>query len=205
MEPSQANEQVLQGGEVGAAGQVARPRSRPVEPVAERLAAEMRVFDQLAEQLRGRLDVRASFEDRCDQVARHATELFAVSPTWASFYREVLGCSGVARVLFPDAMSYERFEGSEQFGQLMEMLKVLRSQDLPENDPTEPQRMVTIRMPRAMYDVLCAEANAMSISVNKLCVTRIIQRLDRSLVPQAAKKRRGRKPGSAGAKVAEEA
>ncbi len=172
--------------------------AKKLDPVAEKIASEMRVFEKVAEELTAKLNLQATFDDRCQQVANYATELFGVSPTWAAFYREVMGVQGVMRRMFVDQASMERYELSSHYGQILEMLTALRSRDLPENDPTEAQRMVTIRMPKSMYDVICAESNMLSISVNKLCISRITQRLDKAVVPKTIKKRRGRRPGSAG-------
>ena len=172
--------------------------TKRADPMAERIAADMRVFNELAIQLREKCNLQATFDDRCAQVVSHATELFGVAPTWAAFYREILGCEGIIRTAFPDSPSMERYEQSDQHSKVLEMLTVLRSRDLPENDPTESQRMVTIRMPKSLYDVICEEANELKISVNKLCISRVMQRLDRSIIPKAIKKRRGRRPGNAG-------
>lgn len=173
-------------------------RVRRPDPVAERLAEEMRVFNRVLDELKAKLDLTATMEGRSRQVSHFATELFGVAPTWAAFYRAVVGMEGVIWTLFPDAESRAEFEESESYGQILEMLTALRSRDLPENDPTEPQRMVTIRMPKSLYDVLCDESNNLKISVNKLCISRITQRLAPEVVPVTEKKRRGRRPGSAG-------
>ena len=78
------------------------------------------------------------------------------------------------------------------------MLTVLRSRDLPENDPHEPQRMITVRIPKSLHDSICSEANELAVSVNKLCITRMLQKIDTNLIPNSTQKRRGRRPGSAG-------
>lgn len=83
----------------------------------------------------------------------------------------------------------------------MEMLTVLRSRDLPENDPHEQQRMITVRIPKSLHDSICDEANALAVSVNKLCISRLLQKVDLSMIPSSTQKRRGRRPGSAGTKV----
>ncbi len=173
-------------------------RVRRPDPAAERLAEEMRVFNRVLDELRAKLNLTATKDERSRQVTHFATELFGVAPTWAAFYRAVVGMEGVIWTLFPDVESRTEFEESDAYGQILEMLTALRSRDLPENDPTEPQRMVTIRMPKSLYDVLCDESNHLKISVNKLCISRITQRLAPEVVPVTEKKRRGRRPGSAG-------
>lgn len=173
-------------------------RAKRPDPAAERMSEDMKVFNKVVAELKGKLNFEATQEERCKQVAHFATELFGVSPTWAAFYREVIGKEGVIWCLFPDTDARVEYEASTHYGQILEMLTALRSRDLPENDPTEPQRMVTIRMPKSLYDVLCDESNQLKISVNKLCISRITQRLSSEVVPVTEKKRRGRRPGSAG-------
>ncbi len=173
-------------------------RAKRPDPAAERLAEEMRVFAKVEEELRSKLNLTATREERYAQITHFATELFGVAPTWAAFYRAVMGKEGVIWTVLPDTDSRAEFETSANYGQILEMLTALRSRDLPENDPTEPQRMVTIRMPKSLYDVLCDESNQLKISVNKLCISRITQRLDPDVIPVTEKKRRGRRPGSAG-------
>jgi hypothetical protein len=177
---------------------VAPAKAKRPDPVAERLAGEMRVFDKVVDELTSKLNIHASHEERGKQAMQMATELFGVAPTWAAFYRQVLGAEGCVGRLFPTYEAQNEFQATEEYGQILQMLTALRSRDLPENDPTEPQRMVTIRMPKSLYDNLCVESNQLKISVNKLCISRITQRLDIDVVPVTEKKRRGRRPGSAG-------
>jgi hypothetical protein len=201
--PNVSEDHAVRGSEVsGHTNTVLRPappaRAKRPDPAAERMSEDMRVFNKVVAELKAKLGFDATQDERCKQVAHFATELFGVSPTWAAFYREVIGKEGVIWSLFPDAEARNEYEASSHYGQILEMLTALRSRDLPENDPTEPQRMVTIRMPKSLYDVLCDESNQLKISVNKLCISRITQRLSSEVVPVTEKKRRGRRPGSAG-------
>jgi hypothetical protein len=76
------------------------------------------------------------------------------------------------------------------------MLTALRSRDLPENDPNDPQRMITVRLPKSLHEALVEEATRLNISVNKLCISRLLQNLDPKMIPETASKPRGRKPRS---------
>jgi hypothetical protein len=58
--------------------------------------------------------------------------------------------------------------------------------------------MITVRIPKSLHDSICAEANELAVSVNKLCITRMLQKIDTNLIPNSTQKRRGRRPGSAG-------
>lgn len=162
----------------------------------ERLAAEMKVFQGVAEELRGKRCASTGFEDRCHWVHQVAAELFGVAPTWTAFFRETLGVDGVAHQVFSDSSEYRKYEASETHSKLLEMLTVLRSRDLPDCDPSEPQRMITVRIPKSLHDSLCEESNVLKVSMNKLCITRLLQRVDMSMLPTSTQKRRGRRPGA---------
>ncbi|MFN7732487.1 MAG: hypothetical protein ACK5OB_11335 [Pirellula sp.] len=174
--------------------------SKRAEDTGAKFAAELAVFRQVADELRARWKPSASLEERCHQVLHCATELFGLAPTWSAFYREVLGVEGAARTLFADAAEMCAYEESDAHNKVLEMLTALRSRDLPDCDPNEAQRMITVRIPSSLHDSICKEANDLQVSVNKLCITRLVQRVDRELIPSSAQKRRGRRPGAEYAK-----
>jgi predicted HicB family RNase H-like nuclease len=186
-----------QGAAQGAAEKVkSAAASKRAEDLGAKFAAELAVFRQVADELRSRWKPSASLEERCHQVLHCATELFGLAPTWSAFYREVLGVEGAARSLFADAAEMCAYEESDAHSKVLEMLTALRSRDLPDCDPNEAQRMITVRIPSSLHDSICKEANDLQVSVNKLCITRLVQRVDRELVPSSAQKRRGRRPGA---------
>ncbi len=175
------------------------PRTTKVQNkvAGEKLAAEMAVFASVVSELRSKLQSDGEFEDRCRSVVSLAAELFGVSPTWTAFYREVLGEFGIVRTLFSELEERQAYELTDSHSQIFEMLTTLRSRDLPENDPTEPQRMITIRLPMTLHNAICSEANELDVSVNKLCISRMLQQLDDRMIPSCKNKRRGRRPGAA--------
>ncbi len=165
--------------------------------MGEKLAAELEVFEKVAAEVRRKVDVTRSAEVRRKLVVEIASELFGVAPTWVAFFREVFARDGVIQALFAES-DRKGYESSAEHSQVLEMLTTLRSRDLPENDPSESQRMITVRIPKCVHDYICDEANALDVSVNKLCISRLLQRSDERMIPTSQQKRRGRKPGSAG-------
>lgn len=162
----------------------------------EKLAADMIVFQSVADELRAKNCQSTKFEDRCHWVQQVAAELFGVAPTWTAFYRETLGVDGVAHRIFTDAEEFRSYECCESHTKVLEMLTVLRSRDLSDCDPNETQKMITVRIPKSLHDRICEEANELDVSVNKLAITRLLQRVDMSMLPSSAQKRRGRRPGA---------
>ena len=163
---------------------------------AVQLAEDLKKFERIAADIHANLAPAPEFEARCNQMFSLANDLFGHAPTWVCFFREVLAVDGLARKLFPTEEEYSQFMATSHYDQLLQMLTALRSRDLPENDPNDPQRMITVRLPKSLHEALCEEAGRLNISVNKLCISRLLQVLDQKMVPETVSKPRGRKPRS---------
>jgi hypothetical protein len=174
--------------------------AKPLDEAGEKLAAEMKVFNDIASELKSSMNLNASYEARVQSLVVAAAELFGLAPTWTAFYREILGADGVMKKCVCTGPEMVTFECSAEHGKLLEMLTVLRSRDLPENDPHEQQRMITVRIPKSLHDSICEEANELAVSVNKLCISRLLQKVDKSMIPTSSQKRRGRRPGTVATK-----
>jgi predicted HicB family RNase H-like nuclease len=136
--------------------------------------------------------------DRGREVIRLAQEAFAQTGNWVVFYRELLGVGGVVRRLFPDLEELRLFEQSAEFAELQEMVAAMRSQDGSKADATEPERMITIRLPKSLHDTLKAESEESNLSINKLCISKLLQPIEGRFIPIQQGRRRGRKPGPQG-------
>ncbi len=158
------------------------------------MAEDLKKFEALAADVRRALQPNAPYAERCNQAFSLSNDLFGHAPTWICFFREVLAVGGLTHQLFPTTEEYAEFMTSSHYDQLQQMLTALRSRDLPESDPNDPQRMITVRLPKSLHESLCAEAGALKISINKLCISRLLQVLDQKMVPEPVSKPRGRKP-----------
>jgi len=107
-----------------------------------------------------------------------AERLFAMKPEWVVFFREVLGVEGLVRRAFrtPDALV--RFECSPEYARIREMLDELRTQQRDQPAERETQRVVTVRMPKSLHESLKAEAEEMRVSINTLCISKLVKMLD---------------------------
>lgn len=169
------------------------PAPAKAEP-ASKLAVELNQFTALASKMREELVPAGDFQARCVQAFDVANDLFANAPTWVCFYRELMGGSGLLHVLFDNNKEFGSFLRTDQHHQIQQMLTALRSRDLPENDPNDPQRMITVRLPKSLHEAMCEEAGRLNISVNRLCISRMLQLLDPAMIPETNSKPRGRKP-----------
>jgi hypothetical protein len=139
---------------------------------------------------------------RPGEVVRIAIEVFAMTSSWVDFYRAILGPEGVARKLFKGADQNRFWESTPEFFQIQEMLTAIRSQDDLKSDSVEPLRMITIRLPVSMHEALKLESIERSTSINKLCLSKLLNGIDQKLIPQEKGRIRGRKPGPQGKRVA---
>jgi len=125
----------------------------------------------------------AEKQDRLEEIQNHAKRLFAQDPDWATFYRRILGLQGVVRERFSSRPAMDEFEQTEAFMQIQRMLKKLREKrPLPE-DPEDPTRVITVRLPKSLHDTLRSEAFEHQTSMNKLCISKLLQFIDDKFIP----------------------
>ncbi len=114
-------------------------------------------------------------EERRREAYRVAHEIYRQDPDWVTFLREVLGEEGVVRRLFRTPEAIAEFEKSSEYAQIQQMLATLRGR---RNDPAtdrEPTRIITVRIPKTLHELLRAEAHRKQTSMNKLCIAKLLQ------------------------------
>ena len=122
-------------------------------------------------------------ESREKAALRIAEDHFNRAPDWVTFFREVLGVDGVIRRSFKDQEDLEAFERSEEYSQIQQMLAKLRERKEPQSEDTEPTRVITVRLPKSVHESLRQEAHARHTSMNKLCISKLLQVVDEQLIP----------------------
>jgi predicted HicB family RNase H-like nuclease len=116
--------------------------------------------------------------DEIMQVAAH----FHAKADWVTFYREVLGLRGVLRRKYPTLEEIASFEQTETFRDIQRMLTDLRKRS-GEPSEDEPTRVITVRIPKSMHEALRVEAHEHRTSMNKLCISKLLQYIDSEMVP----------------------
>lgn len=107
-----------------------------------------------------------------------AERLYGMNPEWVVFFREVLGVDGIVRRTFRDPDALSRFECSPHYARIREMLDALRVRQQERPADRETQRVVTVRMPRSLHETLKAEADQMRVSINTLCISKLMNLVD---------------------------
>ncbi|MCA9270254.1 MAG: toxin-antitoxin system HicB family antitoxin [Planctomycetales bacterium] len=121
---------------------------------------------------------------REQEVYRVASELFRQNPDWVTFFREVLGVEGVIRRVFNTQEAVENFEQCAEYAEIQQMVAKLREKSGAAIDDKEPTRVITVRLPKSLHESLRAEAHQKRTSMNKLCISKLLQVIDDELIPQ---------------------
>ena len=114
------------------------------------------------------------FAARCQKVLQVAKPLFQEKPDWVTFFRETLGVKGAARAVFPTQAEYVLFEQSKEFSEIQNMVASLRIRKAG-GSKNEPTRVITVRLPESLHEALKAEASDHNTSMNKLCISKLLQ------------------------------
>ena len=125
------------------------------------------------------------FAGRCQKVLQVARQLYQGKPDWVTFFRETLGVNGAARSVFPSQEEYVKFEQSNEFAEIQKMVAGLRTRKAG-GGKNEPTRVITVRLPESLHEALKAEASDHNTSMNKLCISKLLQVLIENEKAQAA-------------------
>ncbi len=118
------------------------------------------------------------------EIQQAAQRLFNQKADWITFYREILGVNGVVRQTYRTPEQMDAFEASPEYEEIQVMLAKLR--EATGNKPSatfEPTRVITVRLPKSLHESLRTEAHEKRTSMNKLCISKLLQVIDRDLVP----------------------
>ena len=126
-------------------------------------------------------------QETAREIVRFARRLHATTPDWESYFREVLGMAGIARRLCPTEEKLAQFEQTTQYLEIQEMLADLRqSGPLPAPEDQEKIRVITVRMPSSMHELLKSESFEKKTTMNKLCISKLLQVIADPLIPSVA-------------------
>ena len=121
---------------------------------------------------------------RQEEIQRAAQALYYNSPDWVAFYREILGLHGVVRQAYTTRESLVEFEQTDAFREIQQMLTKLRERGAAPPDPEEPTRVITVRLPKSLHEALRVEAHEHHTSMNKLCISKLLQFIGNEMIPE---------------------
>ncbi len=135
--------------------------------------------------------------DRIQRVHRMASDRFGNDPDWVTFYREVLGVEGIIDQLFPGYEQRSKFTKTSEFAEIQQMLAKLREKNRGQKIPDEATRVITVRLPKSLHEALRHEAHNHRTSMNKLCISKLLQVIADELVPSDFERRDDEEPRAA--------
>jgi predicted HicB family RNase H-like nuclease len=119
------------------------------------------------------------------EALRSSTAIFSKEPDWVTFYREVLGVEGIVRKLYPTPEAFAEFIKTQEYAEIQRQLNAIREKT-KNKSKAEPTRVITVRMPKSLHDFLNWEAEQLHTSVNQLCISKLIQWIEKERVPCAS-------------------
>jgi hypothetical protein len=121
--------------------------------------------------------------EKYQSILQAARQLYESEPDWVTFFREVLGVDGIVRRQFPRLEDLTAFEKSPEYEQIQKWLVKLREQKNATDTESEPTRVITVRLPKSMHEYLRTEAHDLRTSMNKLCISKLLQVIEQDLIP----------------------
>ncbi len=122
-------------------------------------------------------------QEKYQEVLEVAETLYRQNPDWVTFFREVLGVEGTVRKAFPTFDELTAFEQTPQFDKIQKLLVRLREKRSNVDVETEPTRVITVRLPKSMHEYLRTEAHDLRTSMNKLCISKLLQVIGEDMIP----------------------
>ncbi|MFP6669770.1 MAG: toxin-antitoxin system HicB family antitoxin, partial [Pirellulaceae bacterium] len=84
---------------------------------------------------------------------------------------------------FPQREERSAFKRMPEYYEIQRIMARLREQLNKRSKPDrEVTRVITVRLPESLHSALMLEANDMNTSMNKLCISKLLQVIDDELV-----------------------
>ncbi len=121
--------------------------------------------------------------EKFQSVLERARQLYQQDPDWVTYFRELLGVEGLVRQTFPSLEELISFEQSAEYDQIQQWIVQLRGKRTAADAESEPTRVITVRLPRSMHEYLKTEAHDLHTSMNKLCISKLLQVIEQDKIP----------------------
>ncbi len=129
------------------------------------------------------IPVTGTLEERKREAVHMALEMARQVSDWETFFRGMLGNGGVIEQLFPGREQRSAFKQMPEYHEIQRIMARLRDQLSKRSRPDrEVTRVITVRLPESLHHALMAEAGDMKTSMNKLCISKLLQVIDDDLV-----------------------
>jgi hypothetical protein len=124
--------------------------------------------------------------DKAIAVLETAKRLYQEEPDWAKFAYRLLGKDGVVRTAFKEPGELAAFKQTEEYLEIQRMVAQLRKKNGDVSTASKECKVITVRLPESMLEYLKDEAELVGTSVNRLCISKLLQFIDGELVPPSS-------------------
>ena len=101
---------------------------------------------------------------------------------WEDFFREIMSLQGLIHQIFPNVTQRREFETTPEYVEIQHMMAEMRGRRKKRSQDREKTRMITVRLPESLHASLQHEADQLDTSMNKLCISKLLQIIDKQLV-----------------------
>ena len=101
---------------------------------------------------------------------------------WQDFFREIMSMQGLIHQMFPSVTQRREFETTPEYVEIQHMMAEMRGRRKKRSQDREKTRMITVRLPESLHASLQHEADQLDTSMNKLCISKLLQIIDKQLV-----------------------
>jgi hypothetical protein len=125
-----------------------------------------------------------SIADRAAQVLEFAESRAREVTDWLELHFSLFGVDGKATELFPTEVDRSAFLRSAEYKRILALLDTLPAPKKNEIRElvSSANGAISVRLPRSVHAALLAEAQAEGVSLNQLCVSKLVVQL-RAVLP----------------------
>lgn len=120
-------------------------------------------------------------EKKRQDVLRFAQSIYSNTHDWVAFFRRTLGVKGVVQEVFATPEELAEFEQSAEFHEIQQMVSELRKKrgrKKDKNSDKEPTKVITVRMPKSLHELLSVQAEQRGVSINNLCISKLLRMIE---------------------------
>jgi hypothetical protein len=134
------------------------------------------------------METMALDNDKQQKINTAAENLFkqqmtSRNPDWVVFYRRVMSRHGLIYHAYPSMDDRMQFEKTELYRRIQWMVAELRKKTVPTEASQNDTKVITVRIPTALHEALGDEARDHGTSVNKLCISKLLQFIEAERIP----------------------
>jgi hypothetical protein len=117
--------------------------------------------------------------EKARQLLAFAQDQAAQAPDWVALYNALFGIAGKATELFPTESERTAFTRTAECKQIYAFLDELPQPPVKEFNElvATANGAISVRLPRSVHAALLAEAKAEGVSLNQLCLSKLIAQL----------------------------